>query len=302
MDGAGATNAPPQRALLRQLARPAWLYPFKARSPLPLHPAHHEADPPTLSLQGIGYFLLNPFLHPLLRARLLPCLLLSLLVYSQLFLWTYLPQVAFLALFHGAALCWLNGAFLVLGEGAVVVALLFEAFLADETQVDVFDAVLVQEGLEDLVSKGRVLRAATEGSDNNARERLGKPLGSAVYAPFSLRQLLEFGLLLPLNLIPVAGTPAFLLMTGWRAGPFHHWRYFRLLGLTRQERREAIRRRQLRYTWFGTSALVLQLVPGLSMFFLMSTAAGAALWVVELEEAKRLRERRPGAEYVDDLV
>jgi hypothetical protein len=51
-----------------------------------------------------------------------------------------LPQVAFLAIFHGA-LAWVNGAFLVLGEGLVIVSLIFEAFLVDETLVDVFDAV-----------------------------------------------------------------------------------------------------------------------------------------------------------------
>ncbi len=70
----------------------------------------------------------------------MPCLLLSLFVLVNLFIWTYLPQVAFLAIFHGP-LAWVNGAFLVLGEGAAIVALLFEAFLVDETLVDVFDAV-----------------------------------------------------------------------------------------------------------------------------------------------------------------
>lgn len=35
-------------------------------------------------------------------------------------------------------------------------------------------------------------------------------------------------------------------------------------------------------------ALLLQLVPVLSMFFLLSTAVGSALWVVKLEEQKAL--------------
>ena len=38
--------------------------------------------------------------------------------------------------------------------------------------------------------------------------------------------------------------------------------------------------------WFGTVALCLQLVPVLSMFFLLTTAVGSALWVVKLEEQK----------------
>lgn len=79
--------------------------------------------------QGIVFFIGHPFLYPLLKARLLPAVLLSLFVYLNLFLWTYLPQVAFLALFHKTGSAWVNGTFLVLGEGAAIVALLFESFL-----------------------------------------------------------------------------------------------------------------------------------------------------------------------------
>jgi hypothetical protein len=41
-------------------------------------------------------------------------------------------------IFHGH-LAWFNAVFLVLGEGQVVIALLFEALLVDETLVNVFD-------------------------------------------------------------------------------------------------------------------------------------------------------------------
>jgi hypothetical protein len=39
---------------------------------------------------------------------------------------------------------------------------------------------------------------------------------------------------------------------------------------------------------FGTVALILQLIPIFSMFFLMSTAVGAALWAVEIENRRPL--------------
>jgi uncharacterized protein involved in cysteine biosynthesis len=122
---------------------------------------------------------------------------------------------------------------------------------------------------------------------------LGKPTESAVYSPFSFRQIAEFILFLPLNLIPLVGTPAFLVLTGARAGPLHHWRYFKLRGLTKKERNAEIRTRRWKYTWFGTIALLLQLVPVLSMFFLLTTATGSALWVVKLEEQKTLIEEAP---------
>lgn len=189
------------------------------------------------------YFFSHRFLWPLLRGRLLPIFLLSGFIYTILFFFTYLPQVAFLALFQGRG-AWVNGAFLVLGEGAVLVAILFEAFFVDETQVDVFDAVLINEGFEEMVDKERVVYH----DGVTPVQRLGKPTSSAVYAPFSFRQIIEFVFLLPLNFIPVAGVPIFLVLTGYRAGPFHHWRYFQLLGFNKEERKRYIRNRQLKYT------------------------------------------------------
>lgn len=208
-------------------------------------------------------------------------------------------QVALLAVFHGH-LAWLNATFLVLGEGAAIVSLLFEAFFVDETLVDVFDAVLIQQGYKDLIATSRIL----DPDGQNPVKQLGKPTNSAVYSPFSFRQIAEFIIFLPLNLIPVAGTPMFLIMTGYRAGPLQHWRYFKLLGFTKKERNAFIGKRRLRYTWFGTVALLLQLVPVLSMLFLLTTAAGSALWVAKLEGKRRALEGTLEAEsserYADD--
>ncbi|KZF21753.1 hypothetical protein L228DRAFT_159150 [Xylona heveae TC161] len=249
-------------------------------------------------LKGIYFFLSHRYLHPLLRARLLPCFLLSIAVLAILFTFTYLPQVAVLAIFHGRHLAWINGAFLVLGEGAAIVALLFEAFLVDETLVDVFDAVLVDHGLENLVAKRRPVDPYGE---SNPARRLGKPTQSSVYAPFSFRQIIEFVLLLPLNFLPVVGTPLFLILTGYRAGPLHHWRYFKFLEFSKSERKAFVRQRQRAYTAFGTIALILQLIPVLSMFFLMTTAAGSALWVVRLEKQRRLESADVEPPYVDNV-
>jgi len=79
---------------------------------------------------------------------------------------------------------------------------------------------------------------------------LGKPTETAIYSPFSFRQIIEFVFFLPLNLIPLVGTPAFLVITGARAGPLHHYRYFKLRGLTKKEKRDEIRNRRWKYTWY----------------------------------------------------
>lgn len=91
--------------------------------------------------------------------------------------------------------------------------------------------------------------AAAVGSRPDTLKMLGKPATSAVYAPFSLRQIVEFVLLLPLNFVPVVGIPLFLALTGYRAGPFHHWRYFQLRDFTKDDRKRFVLRRKLRYMW-----------------------------------------------------
>jgi len=239
---------------------PPWIYPFK----------------------GIYYLLTNTYLWPLIEARFIPCMILSTIVLLFLFTWTYLPQVAFLAIFQGH-LAWVNGAFLVLGEGAVIIALLFEAFLVDETLVDIVDSVLIKEGYTNLVATRRVIIPTAP----TPLSQLGKPTKSAHYSPFSLRLTIEFIIYLPFYFIPIVGAPIYFIIVGRRAGPFHHYRYLKLLGMHEKERNSYVGERKWRYTWFGAVAVALQYVPVLSMLFLLTTAAGAALWAADIEKKKK---------------
>jgi hypothetical protein len=118
--------------------------------------------------------------------------------------------------------------------------------MQDESQVDMFDAVLIYKGYEDLV---RQHRPVTEDALNDPVRRLGKPARSSVYAPFSFRQIAEFVILLPVNFVPYVGVPLFLLLTGYRAGPFQHWRYFQLLGYDRKQRDAFVSKKRWQYTW-----------------------------------------------------
>lgn len=103
---------------LKTVISSSWIYPFK----------------------GIHFYATHRAWWPLFGRRLIPLIAVSILVFSFLFTFAYLPQVAFLALFHGPG-AFLNALFLVLGEGQAIIALLFEALFVDETLVDVFDAV-----------------------------------------------------------------------------------------------------------------------------------------------------------------
>lgn len=92
-------------------------------------------------LRGIWYFSRRREFWPLFLARLLPLSLISLVVYFILFAFTFLPQFAFLAIFHGWG-AWVNAVVLVLGEGLIIIQGLFEGFFVDECRVDVFDVSL----------------------------------------------------------------------------------------------------------------------------------------------------------------
>ncbi|KAI0121679.1 hypothetical protein BJ170DRAFT_132742 [Xylariales sp. AK1849] len=233
-------------------------------------------------LTGIYYFLRHPAYYRLFLGRLLPLSLLSVLIYTILFTFTFLPQYAFLALFHGWG-AWVNAVVLVLGEGLVIIQGLFEGFFVDECRVDVFDATLIDKGMIDLVSPHRIIFPDAP----NSVKKLGKPSTAAAYQPWSLVQIVELIFFLPLNLIPYVGTPAFIIITGARLGTFAHYRWFELRGLNKKERKQEIRRRMWEYTWFGTVAMILELVPIFSFFFLLTSTTGSALWAVKIEEQTR---------------
>ena len=261
---------------------PAFIYPFK----------------------GLWYFATHRYLHPLARARILPLSLLSTCILVLLFLTAYLPIVAFLAIFHVKGSAWVNGTFFLLGIGTLLISILFEALFVDHTQVDIFDAVMVGEGYEHLVRNRRVVSEDIDESD--PVKRLGARDKGATFAPFSFRQILEFVLFLPLNFVPFAGVPLFLLATGYRAGPLLNWRYYALKEFTKKERKEFIhtKKRKWEYMWFGAFYMLLQLVPVLSIFFLFTSAAGSALWSVRIERKNADRQFIPDdelpPEYTDE--
>ncbi|PKS10887.1 hypothetical protein jhhlp_002645 [Lomentospora prolificans] len=239
-------------------------------------------------LRGIWYFLKHREFHPLLYGRLLPLTLISFLVYFLLFTFAFLPQFAFLAIWQGRS-AWINAIVLVLGEGFVIIQALFEGFFVDEARVDIFDATLINHSLGYLVSPHRICHFEAPDSV----KALGKPITPAVYTPWSLKQILELIFFLPLNFIPWVGTPAFILITGSRLGKLAHYRWYKLRGLNKKETKAEIRSRSWQYLWFGTVAMILEFIPVFSLFFLLTTTAGAALYAARFEEELQNREAIP---------
>ncbi|KAF7562128.1 hypothetical protein G7046_g2018 [Stylonectria norvegica] len=241
-------------------------------------------------LRGIWYYLRHSEFWPLFAGRVIPLSIISFLVYFLLFTFAFLPQFAFLALFHGWG-AWVNAVVLVLGEGLVIIQGLFEGFFIDEARVDTFDATLIKYSLTDIVSPHRILFPDAP----NAVKMLGKPTSPAVYTPWSMVQIIELIVFLPLNLIPWVGTPAFIIITGARLGKLAHYRWFQLKGYSKDKKKKELRDRAWEYIWFGTVAMILELIPILSLFFLMTTTVGAAMWAAKMEDEDQRR-------VVEDLV
>lgn len=262
-------------------------------------------------IQGIWYFSKQGKFWPLWAGRLLPLSLVSLIVYLILFLFAYLPQVAFLAIWQGRG-AWFSAAILTLGEGLVLIQALFEGFFVDEARVDVFDvsspcheqtttgieanlassqATLIDHDLVDLVAPHRLLFPDAP----NSVKMLGKPTSRAEYTPWSFKQIIELVVFLPLTFVPVVGAPAYIIITGTRLGKLSHYRWFKLRGLSRRERKEEAKKYSWDYVWFGTMAMILELIPLLSFFFLLTTTAGCGLWVSKLEGKTRIRPSEEGA-------
>lgn len=122
---------------------------------------------------------------------------------------------------------------------------------------------------------------------------LGKPTSRAEYQPWSLIQIVELIVCLPLNLVPFVGIPAFVMITGARLGQLSHHRWYKLRGLSKKDTKREIWLRRWEYLWFGTVAMILELVPVLSFFFLLTSTAGAAMWVSKMEERARIPVGRP---------
>ncbi|ROV95579.1 hypothetical protein VSDG_05299 [Cytospora chrysosperma] len=168
-------------------------------------------------------------------------------------------------------------------ERCLVQRALFEGFFVDEARVDVFDATLIDHGLVDLVAPQRLLFPDAP----NSVKMLGKPTSRAEYAPWSFIQIFEVVVYLPLNFVPIVGAPLYIILTGTRLGKLSFYRWYKLRGLSSREMKKEQKKYTWDFVWFGTVAMILELVPLLSFFFLLTTTAGCALWASKLEEEAR---------------
>ncbi|KAF8197407.1 hypothetical protein BJ912DRAFT_846356 [Pholiota molesta] len=228
---------------------------------------------------GITYLGTHPSLYKAITPVIAKAVATSIGITAALFFFTYLPQVAFCALFSGP-FAFITAAVMVLSEAYVLVSIVSKAFFLSNAQDRIFDAVLLQQGNEVLVERGRQIR-----SNSSGFKVLGKSLTKPL-SKFSMDGILRYVISLPLNSIPGVGTALFLLYNGIKAGPGFHARYFQLKNYDKRAREEYVGKRRGAYTAFGATALALNLVPVVGLLFNLTSTIGAALWASNLEKTR----------------
>ncbi|KAF2229536.1 hypothetical protein EV356DRAFT_455668 [Viridothelium virens] len=244
-------------------------------------------------IKGILYFLRHRSLWSPLLSNLTPTLSLGLGVTAFMFLVTYVPQMAVMALFEGP-LAAISAAGLVLSESSTLTNIGARAWWVESALVDTFDGTLVSRSETALVTRGREVKPG-----HDPMQRLGKML-TRPFAKFTPKALVRYFMYLPLNFIPVVGTVLFVMLQGKRTGPFLHSRYFELKGMSRRQQEQFVEERRGAYTGFGVVATLLEMVPVVGIFFAFTNTVGAALWASDMEgrstTAPGLRERAKMAE------
>ncbi|KAL7267028.1 hypothetical protein RUND412_010400 [Rhizina undulata] len=230
-------------------------------------------------VKGIYYFVRNPELWKPLQSRMVPLVGLSTTVITLMFLLTYIPQSFILTLVSGPV-AWISTIALVLSESAAIIAFLSRRYVIADALVDTFDAVLLKEGLAPLVKTGREVKPGSG--------KMGK-LSKKPLAEIGMEGLFRYFLLLPLNFIPFLGTVVFIFVQGRKAGPSYHARYFQLKGWSAREQKAFVQQNKSAYMSFGAIAMLLQLIPIVSIFCSYTNTVGAALWAADIE-----LNRRPG--------
>ncbi|GAO49672.1 hypothetical protein SAICODRAFT_73736 [Saitoella complicata NRRL Y-17804] len=220
-------------------------------------------------LRGIVYLASSPSLYKPLLQTLAPRLAIAFTTAVFLFLFTYLPQATILTLFSGP-LGFASAIPLVLSEAGFLTNVIVRIVGVGEGAIDeVFDKVLIAEGMGNLVQ-------SSSAAQSSKRRFLPK-------VSLSKEGLVRYLISLPLNLLPILGTPLFFLLNGTKLAESLHARYFSYKSLSGEQQHEFVKERYGEYTAFGVVGVALGMVPVVGTLAAWTNAVGAALWARDLE-------------------
>ncbi|KAK6451011.1 hypothetical protein ACSS6W_002307 [Trichoderma asperelloides] len=227
-------------------------------------------------IKGIFYFIAHRSLWQPLLDRVVPYGTLTASVIGAMFVITYLPQLAVMALFNGPLAVY-STVLLTLNESSIIIHMISRTWLLQESLMDTFDGTLVARNATAVVQQGREVHA---GSD--PMKKLGKVFKKR-FEKLSLTAMIRYVMYLPLNFIPVVGTAAFIFLHGKHRGNIVHSRYFQLKNWSDLQRAQWINTHSGAYASFGVVATLLEMIPVVSVFFSYTNTVGAALWAADIE-------------------
>ncbi|EHK44399.1 hypothetical protein TRIATDRAFT_300629 [Trichoderma atroviride IMI 206040] len=227
-------------------------------------------------IKGIFYFIAHRSLWKPLLDRIVPYGALTASVIGAMFVITYLPQLAVMALFNGPLAVYTT-VLLTLNESSIIIHMISRTWLLQESLMDTFDGTMVARNATAVVQQGREVHA---GSD--PMKKLGKVFKKR-FEKLSLTEMIRYVMYLPLNFIPLVGTAAFIFLHGKHRGNIVHSRYFQLKNWSDLQRKQWIDTHSGAYASFGVVATLLEMIPVVSVFFSYTNTVGAALWAADIE-------------------
>ncbi|TYZ57175.1 hypothetical protein PybrP1_013137 [[Pythium] brassicae (nom. inval.)] len=225
----------------------------------------------TYALQGMGYFVT----HPRLWATSLCPMLLSVVVAAVstigLFAIGLYPQAELLEEAGvPTGLSWLVAVIMVVVE-IFLVTLIYSLAVVGCFMDKVFEQVLHHRGHGALV----------ENEKNHAS--CCRTCGACCRVSLWLR-IVVLIVTLPLNLIPIVGTLAWIWLNGTILAWEYHLYYFELKNLKYAQQKEFVAAHKAQYSAFGMQAMFIEMIPFFGTLFLFTNAVGAALFAADLED------------------
>ncbi|KAI9146499.1 hypothetical protein BKA69DRAFT_1023959 [Paraphysoderma sedebokerense] len=234
--------------------------------------------PSSYPMQGILYFIAHPSLWCSIFCGMFVFAVISIATIIVLFTFGLWGQAQLFINYAGlsVALSYFIAVCLVIFEAALVTLILY-AILYPIWVDEVFDKTIRLRG-------GPATRLLEPNPNRKECRMCLITCGATIRVSILLRIVVGI-LSFPLHLIPIVGTVMWTYINGLILAWEHNAHYFDLkLYNYGQQQKIVMNLRKNEFASFGVIAQVLEMIPGLSFFFVFTNAVGAALWVADQEE------------------
>lgn len=225
----------------------------------------------TYVLRGMGYFATHPRLWMTSLCPMLLTLVVAAATTLVLFIVGLYPQAELLKdAGVPAGLSWLLAVIMVVVE-IFLVTLIYSLAVVGCFTDKVFAQVLHNRGHGALVENEQLHAGCC------------RTCGACCRVSLWLRVVVLI-VTLPLNLIPVVGTLAWIWLNGTILAWEYHLYYFEMKNLKYAQQKEFIAAHKAQYSAFGMQAMFIEMIPFFGTLFLFTNAVGAALFAADLED------------------